>query len=103
MTCKSKIIREFKQARAESLWPEHDKDNMLPVCGGRLHVDLEVEGGGPCRCNDYCYCESAKLVVNVRCERCRNPFLDERLQGYDPLSRIGEIFAWALERMNDAG
>lgn len=97
LKCKSRIVDKPKRRKATSLWPNHDPDNKLPVCGGKIELDISIEGGGPCYCGDYCYCTSPELKLDVRCSSCRNPFVDERLQNYDITSVITKLIEMALD------
>ena len=89
--CKSHLTQVMKRAKALSVWPEHDQANQHPVCGGDISIDIGIEGGGRCYCGDYCYCDGPSLKVYVTCSKCRNPFIDTRLQDSYPVSRINDL------------
>lgn len=99
LRCKSHVVQEFKRAKAQSVWPEHDPKSAHKTCGGKITLGVEIEGGGRCYCGDYCYCDSPEIKVHVTCTKCRNPFIDDGLQGsrYTVEARIGELLHFALE------
>ena len=101
LKCKSRILTAPKRGKASSLWPVHVKDGRHvdhPECGGDISIYLEIEGGGPCHCGDYCYCESPNLKAYVTCSKCINAFIDEDLQsGYSVSERVNKLIEFALE------
>lgn len=99
MRCQSHIVATFKKAKAQSIWPINDPKNEHPICDGEVSLEVDIEGGGPCHCGDYCYCESPEIKVYGRCTKCRNPFFDEELQShtnYRVRAQIGKLLEIAL-------
>jgi hypothetical protein len=81
MKCISRIVREYKKAKAKSLWPKYCPDGIywvdnphaegLEVCGGEVRVEAEL-GWEP-------YYGGAESVIEIKeiCSRCDFPFYDQ--------------------------
>lgn len=99
LKCKARIAQRAP-GRGLALSVRPPADPTFPECGGDISVSLSIDGGDrQCYCGDYCYCESPKLVVYVQCNKCRNAFIHEDLQGYYPQDVIQKLVIAALERI----
>lgn len=74
-TCEAKITREFKAGKANSDRPTQKNKDVI-TCGGDLTYSLDISGGGPCHCGDYCYCSGPEIHVDVECSRCKYPYFE---------------------------
>lgn len=85
--CQARIKREFKKARAESVWPQrvnYDRKTnakiledipehlKYPECGGELRMGISVGIDGGCGC-----CGTAEVSVDVYCSRCSTPYFPD--------------------------
>lgn len=76
-TCGAKIQREFKHAKADSVYPtsQFAKPDQID-CGGDITLTLSYLGGDPCNCGDYCYCSDPEFHIDAYCSRCKYPYFE---------------------------
>ena len=80
-TCESRILKEYKSKKADSMWPESlygpSDVGTLPICGGRLAITVGTNNDGDgCRC-----CNGPdRIVIKLVCSRCQWPYIPGRLQ-----------------------
>lgn len=100
LICQSRISREFKKAKADSVWPEyypsgHPEANPnaegLPICGGTVSVAVSVSAG--CSC-----CSTNELELELTCSRCKMPWVGSDVSkfSYEPNAIAAELIAEAL-------
>lgn len=75
--CQSGVVREYKKALSDSIHPSSPywKED-LPRCGGEILFSVEVEGGGCCKGQDYCYCTTPSIRVKANCSECKSPYYE---------------------------
>lgn len=78
MKCKALIQKEFKRAKADSVWPmttygPTEFVGKFPECGGKITfcVRARVEDG--CSC-----CGFPDVVIEFDCSRCKAPYFEDR-------------------------
>ena len=79
MKCTARILKEYKKAKADSMWPESiygpTDVGTLPICGGDITVKIKVDSSDcPC-CGS-----SPTLDLQAVCTKCKHPFWSGRIQ-----------------------
>ena len=77
MICSSRILREFKVAKADCMWPESVYGPVdtgdWPLCGGDVTVKVrcvnEPDWGGT----------YAKMEIDAQCSKCKHPYWPGRI------------------------
>lgn len=81
MKCQSRIVKTYKTAKAESMWPvsiygpNPAIDQYPEVCDGDVTVRVIIEHDGDCAC-----CGTTALAVTFTCTRCQQPYVPGRLE-----------------------
>ena len=77
MKCLSRITRQHKKAKADSIWPETINGPVDPLklcalelCGGDVTFDVYSYMDGGCSCCGY-----ATLSIDLTCSRCKNAYI----------------------------
>ena len=102
MRCQSRILKEYKPARADCMWPECTYGPVdvgtLPECGGNVTVKVrcvnEPEWGGT----------SARMEIQATCTKCMHPWWPGRIAWEaEVLNWDGWDVTSILERWNELG
>ena len=78
MKCKALIQKEFKRAKATSVWPEtvygpSEFVGKFPECGGEVTFSVRAMVSDGCGCCGY-----PEVKITATCSRCKMPYFDGR-------------------------